>query len=132
MFLGKSKMNKSLIILTIIFCFAAKNIIGQTVTNKTLFFYQDSTVFVNCGTITYADVLFFVADTTQKKQAINEYYIVIECPELYGKDFFTKGAKYKLVLTKNYKKISKYFSKNIYLTLRKRKNLYLCDKIEKL
>lgn len=63
-------MNKNLIILTIIFCFIAKNSIGQSATNKTLFFYQDSTAFVNCGTITYADVLFFVADTTQKKHVL--------------------------------------------------------------
>lgn len=132
MLLERNKMNKNIIIITIIFCLAVKNIIGQNVTTKILFFYQDSTAFVNCGTITYADALFFVADTTQKKKVINEFYVVIECPELYGKDFFTKGAKYKLALTENYKKISRYFSKNIFLTLRKRKNLYFCDKLEKL
>jgi len=123
-------MKHIITITTLLFCLFLNDTSGQTTVNKKLFFFQDSVFFVGCGNITYASVLFFVSDTSSKSKPAAQYNIVVECPELYGKDFFKKGIKYKLVLSKDYKKMSTYFSKNIFSKLRKRKNLYLCEKIE--
>lgn len=123
-------MKHTITVIALLFSLFINNTVGQTTVSKSLFFCQDSIVFVGCGNITYASVLLFVSDTSSNSNATTQYNIVIECPELYGNSFFKKAVKYKLVLSKDFKKMSTYFSKNIFSKLRKRKNVYLCEKIE--
>ena len=71
----------------------------------------------------------FVTEREKNKEP-DQYYIVIECPELYGENFFKKRIKYNLTLSKEYKKLEAYFSKNNISSLMKKKNLYICEIIQ--
>ena len=105
---------------------------GQTKITKTLYFFQDSVFYIGCGGETHASLLLFVSDLRASKMISNQYHIVVECLELYGSGYFRKGARYKLMLSKDYKKMSSYFSKGIFSTFRKKKNLYISEKIDHL
>lgn len=120
---------KHLLFLTVFFA-RLETSIGQTYFTKKIYFYEDTAFYIGCGVLTHSSVLYFTSDTSIKNNNKKAYNIVVECPELYGKDFFKKGIKYKVTLSTDYAKMGRYFSKTIFRKMRKEKQLYFCEKIE--
>ena len=103
---------------------------AQAKLNTTLYYDHQSYYSIGCGVINYASVMTFMSDSSRMGDNVKRYNVVILCPELYGEGFFKKGAKYKLTLSRDYKKIRTLFTKNNYSDLRKGRNLYFCEEIE--
>lgn len=103
---------------------------AQAKLNTTLYYDHQTYYSIGCGVINYASVMAFMSDSSRLSNNVKRYNVVIVCPELYGEDFFKKGTRYKLTLSRDYKKIRTLFTKNNYLDLRKGRNLYFCEEIE--
>lgn len=120
------KLRAYYLILTSVFIISNK-CISQKILKKELYFYEDSTYFSECGTISSASILIFVKDTSNLTLKSNYYYLVKVCPTNNG--FYKKGLKYQVQISKNYMEIFKYFHKKEISDFIKHKRFYFIEKI---
>ncbi len=115
--------------LIITYLLFAKDCNAQKMIKKNLFFNQDTSFFVGCGDITEINILFFTSDTSLVKDKKNEYYLAVKCAGSYEKNFFKKGQKYSMLLSKNFKEIISLIPRDVFREFSKEKNFYYAKNI---
>lgn len=103
---------------------------AQKMTKATLFFNQDTSFFVGCGFTIQANILVFTSDFSLSKNKEKLYYLAVKCASAYGKEFFKKGQKYSMKLTKNFNEVKSLIPPDLFEQFSKEKNFYYARDIK--
>ena len=120
------------LLLMVIFLYGFLLTSSSQINTKLLYYFENETSFVHCGTITNVGIFYFVSDTSKGRKKSDEYYLAMLCPEFFGADSFKKRDLFEIKLSKDYLQIKGNMSSTIYNRFIKHRNSFIVESIKPL